>query len=211
MCLKTVFINSFNQKVKIIINSGLIANLFNEYFVNVGPSLAKSIDIVDKDPAKYLKGNYSKSMFLHETDENEIFNVIMKQKSNKASGYDDISIEVVKYTADILCEPLSFMFNTSIEKGIFPECLKIAKVIPIYKSGEKDIFSNYRPISVLCTFSKLLETVFYNRLVNYINSNNILTESQYGFRDKQSTTFALTLGKQLHPLWMKTKTLQESS
>ena len=132
--------NSFNHKGKKIINSGLIPNLFNEYFVNVGPSLAKSIDIVDKDPAKYLKGNYSKSMFLHETDENEIFNVIMKQKSNKASGYDDISIEVVKYTADILCEPLSFMFNTSIEKGIFPECLKIAKVIPIYKVGKR-IFS----------------------------------------------------------------------
>ena len=153
--------------------------------------LWQKTDIVNKDPTEYLKGNYPKSMFLHETDEDEIFNVIMKQKLNKAAGFDDISINVVKYTADILCKPLSFIFNNSLTKGIFPDSLKIAKVIPIYKSGEKDIFSNYRPISVLCTFSKLLETVFYNRLVNYVNSNNILTESQYGFRDKRSTNLAL--------------------
>ena len=130
-------------------------------------------------------------MFLHETDEDEIFNVIMKQKSNKATGFDDISVDVVKYTADILCKPLSIIFNTSLAKGIFPDNLKIAKVIPIYKSGEKDSFSNYRPISVLCTFSKLLEPLFYNRLMSYIDSNNILTESQYGFRDNRSTNLAL--------------------
>ena len=183
--------NSFTYRGSKVTNSDQIANIFNEYFVNVGPSLAKNIDIVNKDPVNYLSRNYPASMFLRETDENEIVNVIMKQKSNKACGYDDISIDVVKYTADILCKPLSFIFNSSLVKGIFPDSLKIAKVIPIYKGGEKDFFLNYRPISVLCIFSKLLETVFYDRLVNYINFNNILTESQYGFRNKRSTNYAL--------------------
>ena len=169
--------NSFTYRGSKVTNSDQIANIFNEYFVNVGPSFAKNIDIVNKDPVDYLSRNYPASMYLRETDENEIVNVIMKQKSNKACGYDDISIDVVKYTADILCTPLSFIFNSSLVKGIFPDSLKIAKVIPIYKGKEKDIFSNYQPISVLCTFSKLLETVFYDRLVNYINFNNIITES----------------------------------
>ena len=184
-------VNSFTYRGSKITNDDQITNIFNDYFVNVGPSLAKSIGIINKDPADYLNGNYPKTMFLCCTYENEIFNAIMKEKSNKASGYDDTSIYVVKYTADILCKPLSFMFNTSLEMGIFPDSLKVAKVIPIYRSGDRDIFSNYKPISVLCTFSKLLEKIFYNRLVNYVNAKNILTESQNGFREKRSTKFAL--------------------
>ena len=92
--------STFNHAGSKITSNSHIANLFNEYFVNVVPSLAKNIDFVNKDPTEYLKGNYPKSMFLHETDEDEIFNVIMKQKSNKATGFDDISVDVVKYTAD---------------------------------------------------------------------------------------------------------------
>ena len=183
--------NCFSHRGTKITNFDQIADIFNEYFVSVGPSLAKSINVVKKDPTIYLKGNHTASMFLRDTDDKEIYNVIMKQKSNKASGYDDISIDVVKHTADVLSKPLAFIFNTSLANGIFPDSLKIAKVIPIHKNGDKGCFCNYRPISVLCTFSKLLETVFHSRLVNYVNFNNILNESQYGFRDKRSTNFAL--------------------
>ena len=88
--------NSFTYRGSKVTNSDQIANIFNEYFVNVGPSLAKNIDIVNKDLVNYLSRNYPASMFLRETDENEIVNVIMKQKSNKACGYDDISIDDIE-------------------------------------------------------------------------------------------------------------------
>ena len=98
-------------------------------------------------------------MFLRETDENEIVNFIMKQKSNKACGSDDISIDVVKYTADILYKPLSFIFNSSLVKEIFPDSLKIAKVIPIYKSGEKDIFQIIDHICTMYIFKTVRNSV----------------------------------------------------
>ena len=72
--------NSFTYRGSKVTNSDQIANIFNEYFVNVGPSLEKKIDIVNKDAVDYLSSNYPASMFLRETDENEIVNIIMKQK-----------------------------------------------------------------------------------------------------------------------------------
>ena len=87
--------------------------------------------------------------------------------------------------------PLRHICNTSLSQGIFPDEMKIARIIPLFKSGDKQNVSNYRPISLLPQFSKILEKIFNNRLMNFLNSNNLLYLRQYGFRKNMSTSMAI--------------------
>jgi hypothetical protein len=96
---------------------------------------------------------------------------------------------VVKQCIDYLKKPLTDIYNLSLESGIFPEQLKIAKVIPVHKKGNKRDINNYRPIASL--FSKVLEKLVYNRIIVFIESNGIITDVQHGFRAKRSTETAL--------------------
>ena len=88
-------------------------------------------------------------------------------------------------------EPFMHICNLSFSKGLFPLQMKIAKVIPMFKSGDKSQFNNYRPISVLSQFSKILENLFYERLKTYIDKHVLLSDNQYGFRSNRSTSLAL--------------------
>ena len=81
--------------------------------------------------------------------------------------------------------------NLSIINGVVPNELKVAKVVPIYKSGDRRLINNYRPVSVLPCFSKILEKLMYNRISNFIHKHNLLNEYQFGFRQKRSTNQAL--------------------
>ena len=83
------------------------------------------------------------------------------------------------------------IFNDSLLLGIFPQSMKIAKVTPFYKSGKKNLMTNYRPISVLSCFSKILERIMYNRLYSYLNDNNLFFQKRFGFREGHSTNHAL--------------------
>ena len=100
-------------------------------------------------------------------------------------------MNLIKESIDIIISPLTCMINLSITSGIVRKQLKIARVIPSFKSGEQDIFTNYRPVSVLPAFSKILERVMYNRLLRFLNNHNILSDNQYGFRKHHSTAYAL--------------------
>ena len=91
----------------------------------------------------------------------------------------------------MLCEPIIYLFQLSLEKGVFPDDLKIAKMTPIYKAGDNSDISNYRRISVLPCFSKILERLMYNRLYKYLKENNILYEKQFGFQSEYSTNDAI--------------------
>ena len=98
---------------------------------------------------------------------NELKDAFFSLKINKSPGYDDISSNVLKKCFSSLCEPLKCLFNLSLEKGNFCDDLKIAKVTPIYKADKKSDLSNYRPISALSCFSKILVRIMYNRLYQY--------------------------------------------
>ena len=108
-------------------------------------------------------------------------------KRNKAAGFDDLSSNIIIDAYDSFKNILFHVFKVSIQQGIFPDSLKIAKVTPIFKSGDKDNVSNYRPISILPVFSKVLERIMYNRVYNHLDSKGLLYEKQFGFQRNNST------------------------
>ena len=167
-----------------------IAEHFNKYFVSVGPNLAASIPRSKKKFESFLSGNYP---ILKETPltESELKDAFLTLKPNKSPGFDDISSEVIKFVFDALVGPIKHIFNISIKTGVFPDKLKIARITPIYKSGERELVNNYRPISVLPCFSKVLERIMYNRLYSFLLKNNILYDKQFGFQKDHSTEHAI--------------------
>ena len=108
-------------------------------------------------------------------------------KQNKAAGFDDISSNIIIDAYDSLKNSLFHVFKASIKQGIFPDCLKIAKVTLIFKSGCKGNVSSYRPISMLPVFSKVWERIMYNRVYNNLDSKGLLYEKQFGFERNNST------------------------
>ena len=167
-----------------------IANEFNTFFTNIGSKLASKIQNASRTFESYINKPDS-IMKTKQLSMNELKDAFFSLKINKSPGYDDISFNVVKKCFSSLCEPMKYMFNLSIEKGIFPDDLKIAKVTPIYKADDKSDLSNYRPISVLSCFSKILERIMYNRLYQYLTENKILYPKQFGFQTGHSTEHAI--------------------
>ena len=100
-------------------------------------------------------------------------------------------MRVIKHSFHLISAPLANIINLSLQKGIFPDKLKIAKVIPIYKADDPSHFTNYRPISLLSNFSKFFEKVMYNRMIEFAEQYNILYRCQFGFRKNYSTSHAL--------------------
>ena len=117
----------------------------------------------------------------------------MLSLENSSPGLDDISAKVIKESANLFLEPLTHIFNLSFSKGVFPTELKISKVIPLYKGDDSSLIKNYRPVSVLPLFSKILERLMYNRLISFIKLNDVLYKLQFGFREGHSTNIALTI------------------
>ena len=125
-------------------------------------------------------------------DENEILNIVKNLKSKKSTDNTDIDMILIKNIIHNIVEPFTHICNQSFLKGIFPNKMKTAKVIPIYKAGDRHQFTNYRPISLLSQFSKILEKLFVARLDNFIEKYQLLSEHQYGFRSNRSTLMAVT-------------------
>lgn len=109
-------------------------------------------------------------------------------KGKSSAGADHISSKLLKKILPINISPVCHLFNLSLQTGYIPSQLKLAKVIPIYKSSDKHLFTNYRPISLLSSFSKLLEKVVANQLFAFLNKFKLLYAHQYGFRKAHSTS-----------------------
>uniref|UniRef100_A0A8C7Y996 Reverse transcriptase domain-containing protein n=1 Tax=Oryzias sinensis TaxID=183150 RepID=A0A8C7Y996_9TELE len=112
-------------------------------------------------------------------------------KGKLSTNVNGIDMALVKTVISGILKPLEYIFNSSFQTGSFPNQMKIAKVIPLYKTGNKHHFTNYRPVSMLPQLSKILEKMFIARLNSFIEKHNILDEGQYGFRSNRSTSLAL--------------------
>ena len=165
-----------------------IANAFNDYFVSIGAELSKNITSTI-DPLSFVTP-IQNSMFMPELSEHEVKTVIL-DLNNSAAGWDNFPTFVAKKCVDGYLTPMTKIINKSISQGIFPSELKLARVIPIFKSNDKQNISNYRPISILTFFSKVFEKILHNNIFKFMERNKTINENQFGFRKGHGTQHAI--------------------
>ena len=185
----------FKHNNDTISNGEEIAENFHTVFSNIGKTLASKIQHSNQSFEDYLSKqsdlNVRPTCAMALTTASEICQIVGSFKDGFSCGLDNIPMHIVKNVIMAIADPLSHICNLAITSGLFPDNMKLAKVCPVYKSDNKMEFSNYRPISILPTFSKILEKIIYSRLINFINKHNILSSSQYGFRKNHSTYMAI--------------------
>ena len=166
--------------------------LIQVYFTNIGPKLASKINNINrKNFATFLPPYFHKSLFLSPTDKYEILKIVKALKSSRSTGHDCLSVNLLQKIIVHITSPLTHIFNLSISAGKCPNSLKIAKVIPVFKKDDPSLLTNYRPISLLPSISKILEKIIYKRLYFFLNVNNLLIPNQFGFRKGHSTDYAI--------------------
>ena len=187
-------LNLLPQQIKvdktIIKNPRDIAKEFNKFFTSAGLKLTKKSQTLKKKIQHFLTSHNEKMQF-KELNFDEFEEAFKSLKQNKAAGFDDLSSNIIIDAYDSLKNILFHVFKVSIKQGIFPDSLKVAKETPIFKSDAKDSISNYRPISILPAFLKVLERIMYNRVYNHLDSKGLLYEKQFGFQRNNSTEHAI--------------------
>ena len=151
-----------------------ISNELKNYFVSVGSTLSSKINANSFNPLNYIKSNVQ-SKAIPNYYENDVTLAIHSRK-NSSPGWDNIPTLIAKYVIHCYIKPLVILINQSLIEGVFPDELKLAKVIPVYKAGSSMELSNYRPpISVQIFFSKVYEKLMYNssKLIFYTNTHQI--------------------------------------
>ena len=173
-------------------DSQTMPGFLNNYFLSI---IGKNHNVSDKidNSADYLNstrnGPYP-DMKYQNTSTAEIEKIISSLKSKNSHGYENISVNILKSSSPYISLPLCHVCNKMLSTGIFPDRLKYAVVEPIFKNGDKIDVSNYRPISLLPAFSKVLERVLCVRMYQHLANNSILVDEQFGFRPKSSTMAA---------------------
>lgn len=169
---------------------------FNNYFSTVSETIAASLESVNAVEEQFYRANFIpatnlNSLFFRPVTSGEVLNILLSLNVRKSSGRDGIAPAVLRSVAAEVAPVLVTVFNLSLETGCFPDKLKVAKVIPIFKSGSRSDVSNYRPISLLSVISKVLEKIVRVRLLGFLEANKLLSEAQFGFREGHSAEMAL--------------------
>lgn len=158
---------------------------FNKYVANIRDELHLS------SPTASLTGRIGNSFFLNPCDAEEVRIVCLGLRSSRSVGWDEIPTELIKFSADLICGPLALVINLCFQQGIFPNNLKLAKIIPVYKKGAATDLNSYRPIALLPVLSKIFERLIYERLTLYLGKYFLLSDAQYGFIRGKSVNLAL--------------------
>ena len=185
------FLNTIIIKGLIISNQKTVANKFNDYFINVAPSLLKDLGEYNNEFQDYLKNPNKHSFFLKEADPKEVHKLLLKIDTKKSSDIFGISPKLTKLSAEFIKRHLSLIFNEPFKEGIVPNKLKSAIVHPIHKGDSSMICANYRPILILPILGKILEKLVHKRLINYLDKYELLFKHQYGFQKGKSTERAI--------------------
>lgn len=185
---KSTIPNYFLSEQGIVRGSGNIANGFNNFFTQIGRELAASVETSERHFTEFLgRPSQVNFVFARLTPENLLL-TIRKIRPKHSSGPDKISAKIIKDIFPAIAVPLCYIFNLSLQTGYIPERFKTARVIPIYKSGNQHHFTNYRPISLLSSFSKILEKIVATQVSRYLHVRDILYEHQYSFRKGHNTS-----------------------
>lgn len=183
--------DSFLIGTDMVHDPGDIANSFNSFFTTIGTTLSANIPKTTTPYEQFMPTPPRCSFGLAPTSDMEVVHVTNLLKASASTGPDDINPSIAKLSITAIATPLTNIINSSFTTGLVPTELKIAKISPIYKSGEKNKLSNYRPISVLSFFSKIIEKLMANRVTDYLNKFKLLSSTQYGFQRGLSTYMAL--------------------
>ena len=166
-----------------------IAEHFNTHFSTMANTVAsKIVPSANPPDAHCKKFDCSFSSSNRPISLSELLDSTKEMQSKSSTDQNGLSSSFIKSIISEIAEPIRHIFNLSLKTGTVPGKLKTAKVIPIFKSGEACNVDNYRPISLLCTFSKIFEKIVASRLTDYIDANNILNKFQFGFRKCHSTS-----------------------
>ena len=181
----------FEQDGRVVSDPDDIVAKFNDFFVNIGKNISSKIPSSLAPFSSFLKNPISSFFTFDSCDPDEIVNIVKNFSGKDSFGYDMIPTSLVKCCINQISEPLSALVNRSFQTGLFSDQLKIAKVVPLFKGGNISSFENYRPISLLPCFSKILEKAAFSRIQTWLDTNNIISASQFGFHAKHSTYMAL--------------------
>ena len=182
---KTSFPQTFLINEASITDKSQIAEGFNNYFSKIGIQTNHSVPQSTKHFTEYMPRPNIHSMFLEPVAPSDVISATQQLKPKLSQGYDGISTKLLKETISYILQPITHIINRSFDTGIVPQDLKIAKVIPIYKSSDQSLLKNYRPVSLLPAISKIVEKIMYKKLLSFLEP--ILFKHQYGFRPKHST------------------------
>ena len=157
------------------------AEIFNDYFIQQCTTIDTGSELPPPSvPNTTLLTGFSIS-------DEKILNIMRSLNPNKAHGWDDISARMIKICDDALLLPLRLIFESCLTQGVFPQVWKQANVVPIHKKNSKSLKNNYRPISLLPIFSKILEKLIFDSLYHHLDKNSLLNQNQSGFRPGDST------------------------
>ena len=164
-----------------------IANVLNEYFINVASNLAtnKRLKLPNLEKVDQTINSFA------EISEREVLLYINSLKSQSSTGPDGISAKTLKICKEHIVHPLCYIFNLCLQNGSIPDRLKVAYVTPVFKAGSKTDTNNYRPISNISQLAKLLEKCIKSRLNSYLDRINFFSKNQFGFQANKSTEDAV--------------------
>ena len=188
---KPTIVNELKLDENSLTNSKDIAEGFNDYFSNIGPNLASQIDSSNSNFETYVKNAKSEFTAFQPVTVNHVYQLLTGLSSKKATGVDKISCKIVKIASPAISDSLTHIFNQAIAHSSFPDEWKTARVLPLYKSGQRNVPGNYRPISILPSISKIMEKILFDQLYFYLSKFKLLSDSQFGFRKFHSTATAL--------------------
>ena len=160
--------------------------MFNDYFINIG-----TVDEPMNDQyTRYLHNKPHCNLIFHSITKDSVMQIIDGLKPKSSTGVDNISNKLLKSAKTFIVAPLTIIINQMFQVGKFPDLLKISKVLPIYKKDDHSLFSNYRPISLLPSVSKIFERAIMIQLTEYLEDNKLIHSNQYGFRKFHLTEYA---------------------
>ena len=189
--------NSVNPKISqlningtVIDEPKLVVNEINHFFVNVGPNTEKEVPKVPNiSPENFLKNRNQFNFIIAHVSNEEVLEII-NSLSNKSTGPSSIPINLLQIVADLIVFPL-ISLTCLFLKAYSKEKLKIVKVIPLHQGGSTQDLNNFRPISLLSIFDKIIEKIIHKRLYHFLEHHHILFENQFGLRKNNSTSYAL--------------------
>lgn len=176
-------IDTIKKKDLVISSPNEIADEFNDYWIHLTNKTNNQVK-------NTLKKTVCNSMYLTPYGYDEVHRIIISLNNTNSEGYDELATKIIKSCSVEFTPILTYLINLSFSCGCFPDLLKLSIVKPLYKKGDKNLVDNYRPITIIPIFSKVLETAMHKRMVGFINKQAILRNEQHGFQKGKSTTLA---------------------